>query len=110
MAGGEAAVSALTLITIGLSVISVLLLPAVGILIRGAVKWTRTESQLGHLVGDMRELVADKDKVHQEILAQMRDDRAATDRRLRYIEEFWMGEGHRAWISSAPPRHGPRKG
>jgi hypothetical protein len=78
-----------------LTVFSVLLLPALAILIRGAVKWTRTEDQLAILVGDVGQLVADKDKVHAEILEQMRIDRDATDRRLRYIEEFWMDSGRR---------------
>jgi hypothetical protein len=78
-----------------LTVFSVLLVPALAILLRGAVKWTRTEDQLATLVGDVGQLVADKDKVHAEILEQMRIDRDATDRRLRYIEEFWMEGGRR---------------
>ena len=76
-----------------LTVFSVLLIPALVILIRGAVKWTRTEDKLGFLVDDVRKLVADKDKVHAEILEQMRVDRETTDRRLRFIEEFWMKQG-----------------
>jgi len=76
-----------------LTVFSVLLTPILVILIRGAVKWTRTEDKLGMLVDDVRQLVADKDKVHAEILEQMRLDRDNTDRRLRFIEEFWMQRG-----------------
>jgi hypothetical protein len=78
-----------------LTVFSALLLPALAIMYRGAVKWTRTEDRLATLVEDVRELIADKDKVHAEILEQMRVDRDATDRRLRYIEEFWMDNGRR---------------
>lgn len=76
-----------------LTVFSVLLIPALIILIRGAIKWTRTEDKLGFLVDEVRKLVADKDKVHAEILEQMRVDRETTDRRLRFIEEFWMKQG-----------------
>lgn len=83
-------------VAVTLAVFSVLLIPALAILIRGAVKWTRTEDKLAELVGDVRQLIADKDKVHGEILEQMRVDRDATDKRLRYIEEFWMDAGRRA--------------
>jgi hypothetical protein len=70
--------------------IGVLFLPAIAILIRGAIKWTRTEDKLAELVRDVHELVDSKDKVHTEMYAQMREDRAATDRRLRYLEERLM--------------------
>lgn len=80
-------------IAIILTIFSVFLIPTLVILIRGAVKWTRTEDKLGELVDDVRQLVADKDKVHAEILEQMRLDRDNTDRRLRFIEEFWMQRG-----------------
>lgn len=83
-------------LTVVLAVFSVLLIPLLAVLIRGAVKWTRTEDKLSVLVDDVRQLMTDKDKVHSEILEQMRMDRDATDRRLRYIEEFWMDQGRRA--------------
>ena len=83
-------------IAVILAVFSVLLIPALAIMIRGAIKWTRTEDKLATLVDDMKELIADKDRVHAEILEQMRVDRDATDKRLRYIEEFWMDAGRRA--------------
>ncbi len=94
-----------------LTVFSVLLLPALAVMVRGAVKWTRTEDKLGVLVERITELTADKDKVHSELLSQiraarvaedevhkelleqMRNDRETTDRRLRFIEEFWMVRG-----------------
>lgn len=80
---------------IGLSSLAVIFIPILIVLIRGAVKWTRTEDQLGTLVSKVEELVDAKDKVHTEILEQMRTDRAATDKRLRYIEEFWMDSGRK---------------
>jgi hypothetical protein len=42
--------------------------------------------QLKNIVEDIRALVADKDRTHTEILEQMREDRKATDRRLRWLE------------------------
>jgi hypothetical protein len=78
---------------ITLAAAGVLLIPAIVILLRGAVKWTRTEDRLAELVTDMRELMVDKDKIHAEMLEQMRLDRDATDKRLRYLEEFFMDRG-----------------
>jgi hypothetical protein len=83
-------------IVAALTVFSVLLIPALAILLRGAIKWTRTEDKLSTLVDDVRELITDKDKVHAEMLKQMADDRMATDRRLRFLEEFWMEQGRAA--------------
>lgn len=82
-------------IAIMLGIFSVLLLPALGILIRGAVKWTRTEDKLGTLIENVGKLVDDKDRAHHEMLEQMRADREATNTRLRYLEEFWMDRGRR---------------
>lgn len=82
-----------------LTFISVVLVPILIILYRGAVKWTKTEDRLGVLIEDVKELVQDKGKVHAELLEQMRVDREATDRRLRYIEEFWMAQGRQAIYS-----------
>lgn len=85
-------------VTIALSAIGILLVPALALLVRIAVKWTRTEDRLGTLVTDVRELVDAKDKVHAEMLAQMRADRDATDKRLRFIEEWFMhGRRRRRW-------------
>ena len=80
-------------IPVGLGVLSVLIIPALVILVRGAIKWTRTEDKLSVLVDDVRELIDEKDKVHAELLEQMRYDRDATDRRLRFVEEWFMRAG-----------------
>lgn len=72
---------------------AVLIIPSMVILLRGAVKWTRTEDKLSELIDDVHKLVSDKDRVHAEMLEQMRLDRDATDRRLRYLEEFFMDLG-----------------
>lgn len=88
-----------------------LLLPTIGFLIRDAVKRNSTETEVKQLAKDIRELVESKNKdhkeivetikeirqrdedVHQEITATMRLDREATDKRLRFIEEYWMKRG-----------------
>lgn len=85
--------SAFELTLTALTALSVLAIPALAILIRGAVKWTRTEDRLGELVDDVRALVEDQDKTHAELLALMRSDREGFDRRLRFVEEFWMSRG-----------------
>ena len=83
-------------LALALTGFSVLMIPALAVLVRGAVKWTRTEDRLAELVADVRELIADKDRMQEQVLEQMRTDREATDRRLRYLEEFWMDRGRAA--------------
>lgn len=41
----------------------------------------------------MRQLVENKDRIHAEMLGQMREDRQATDRRLRWLEEYLWRRG-----------------
>lgn len=88
-----------------LTVFSVLLIPTLIFIVKGAMKWTRVEDRLGSLVDAVQHLVADKDRVHNEIVARedkihaeiletIRLDRDATDRRLRFIEEAWMRQSN----------------
>lgn len=76
-----------------LAIVTAVLIPVIILLIRGAVKWTRVESKLDNVVSELRQIVENKDKVHAEMLGQMRDDRAATDRRLRWLEEYLWRKG-----------------
>ena len=81
------------IVTLVLSVVVSLLIPLVVFLVRGAVKWTRVESKIDNAISQLGSIVADKDRVHNEIYTQMREDRAATDRRLRWLEEhLWNKE------------------
>jgi len=92
-------------VIVALTLLSVLLIPTIGLLIRLVVKWTKAEGKLEELARDMSELVRDKDRTHAEMigqmkldraemLAQMREDRNATNRRLRWLEEnIWSRRG-----------------
>lgn len=80
-------------ISTAITILAILLIPAIGLLIRIVVKWTRTEARLEDLADDMRKLVNDKDQTHREMLGQMREDRQATDRRLRWLEEYLWRRG-----------------
>jgi len=82
------------LILIILSIMGVILIPTFAMMFRIAIRWTRTEDRLSNLVDDVRELVQSQDKIHAEMLSQMRVDREATDRRLRFLEEWIMRGGH----------------
>lgn len=77
----------LQIIAVILSAMGIIFIPVVIMLYRGIVKWTRTEDKLDELVSDMKQLILDKDKTHSDMLKQMTDDRRATDRRLRWLEE-----------------------
>lgn len=75
-----------------IAALATLIIPALFLLIRLAIKWTRVEDKLDAVVADLHDIVEDKNRTHAEMLAQMREDRAATDRRLRWLEEnLWKG-------------------
>lgn len=82
MSPGQTAV-----VTIILSSLGVVFIPLLIMLYRGIVKWTRVEDKLNELVTDMKQIVADKDATHRDLISQMGRDRDATDRRLRWLEE-----------------------
>jgi hypothetical protein len=82
-----------------LSFVSVIGIPTLAFSFRFMTKWTRVESRMEELVRSMARLVDDKDKVHTAIQQEIRDDRAsakddraATDRRLRWLEEHLWGK------------------
>lgn len=79
--------------TLILTFISVIGAPTLVFSLRISAKWTRVEARLEELVRNMAKLVDDKDKVHLAIQSEIRDDRAATDRRLRWLEEHLWGKG-----------------
>lgn len=82
-------------ITLMLSVLAVVVIPLIAVLVRGVVKWTRIEGKVDALAVDLKEFMMDKEKAHTLIYSQMKDDRDATNRRLRWLEEhLWKGSGN----------------
>ncbi len=80
------------LLALILTSMAVIFIPLLALMVRIVSKWTKVETKLDVLVEDMKGIVADKDKTHSEMLKQMSDDRRATDRRLRWLEEtLWKG-------------------
>lgn len=86
-------------LTFLISLTSLLIIPALVLLVRMTVRWTRTEDRLTDLIDDVKALVDDKERVHAEMYQTMREDRAATDRRLRWLEE-------NLWRRLPPARRG----
>lgn len=83
-------------LSLALAVIVGLIIPGIVLMIRGAIKWTRVETKLDAIVEDMKDLVKDKDKVHLLLMEQMKEDRKATDTRLRWLEmHLWKRNGER---------------
>jgi hypothetical protein len=62
--------------TLTLSVIAVIGLPGLGLMLRMAIQWTRTQDKLTQIAGDLRDLETNSQR-----------DRKAMDRRVRYLEE-----------------------
>lgn len=61
---------------------------------RGERERATMVNQLASIARDLDRLVADKDRAHAELAAQMREDRQVTDRRLRWLEtHLWARRG-----------------
>jgi hypothetical protein len=73
-------------------------IPGLVIAVRSAIRWSRLESKVEGVIHDLKELISNKDNTHSAMLDQMKVDRDATDRRLRWLEEhLWRRErGNRA--------------
>jgi hypothetical protein len=54
--------------------------------LRGERERATMVNRLGTIARDLDRIVSDKDRTHAEMLAQMREDRQATDVRLRWLE------------------------
>jgi hypothetical protein len=69
-------------LVVGMSGVGILLIPALGLLVRGTMKWTRTGDKLDALATTMVQAVT-----------EMRQDHDSLDKRLRFMEEFWIRRG-----------------
>jgi hypothetical protein len=82
--------------TILLSFVGVIGIPTLTFVVRATIKWTRVEDRLEVISNKLIDIVKDKDETHQEMLRQMREDREATNRRLRWLEEnIWNARNPR---------------
>ena len=70
-----------------ISLVGVIMIPLLVMAFRGMIKWTKTELQLAQVALDLAELIRDKDRVHREMLDQMKEDRHATNERLTWLEQ-----------------------
>ena len=83
-------------ISVALGLLSVLIIPTLVLVIRLVVRLTMRDEQIGRLAEDVRKLAEGEERVHSEMYRTMREDRAATDRRLRWLEEhLWRTGGAR---------------
>lgn len=89
---GYSAVVVSPWLTLAVSIIGAILIPVVILLWKAAVNSTRQADKIEELAKDLHELVDDKDKVHERMYSQMREDRQSTDRRLRWLEEHLWRE------------------
>lgn len=72
------------ILTLVISVMGVIILPFIIMAFRAAIRWKGIEDKLGNVVDDLGGLIA-----------QMKEDRKSTDRRLRWLEEnIWRRHGN----------------
>ena len=83
-----------------LSFAFVVVVTMLGLIVRITRKWTRIEAGLETLGRDFATLVVDTSKVNQEISAQMREDRRASNDRLTWLER-------NMWRTTTGQNHGP---
>lgn len=84
----EMHVTGYEVITLVLTFCALIFLPGVGLMITMIIKWTRTQSQIAAMAEDVK-----------DIRSELREDRNATNHRLRWLEEnMWNrpGEGKHA--------------
>jgi hypothetical protein len=78
------------LLAIIISVLSVLILPALALLVRITIKWQRVEDRLTEITGDLTQIVKDKSDAHKALFDLIRSQTKATDERIRWLEQnFW---------------------
>jgi len=80
------------------AIVASIVLPIVFTMLRLAVKWTKVELAITTMSDRMENLIKDKERAHLELATTIREDRktiteqltldrAANDRRLRWLEE-----------------------
>jgi signal transduction histidine kinase len=80
-------------ISLIITITVVLLLPALALILRLTVRWTKAEVKLSEIAKDMHEMVEDKEKVHRELYNMIKDNRDHIDGRMRWVEEnIWKNQ------------------
>ena len=74
-------------LAITLSAIGIIGIPTLTFIVRATIKWTRVEDRLQVISDKLIDIVKDKDETHAAMIQQMREDRNATNTRLRWLEE-----------------------
>jgi hypothetical protein len=74
-------------VTISTAIAGIFAIPALALVIRLSVRWTKIEDKQNQLLKDITTLIRDKDKTHREIMSTVKEDRINADRRLRWLEE-----------------------
>jgi hypothetical protein len=81
-----------TIVTL-LSVMVTLLAGGLGLLVRITAKWTKHEDRITQVAADLQRQIIDADRVHQEIIRNIREDRRATNERLTWLERHLWQRG-----------------
>jgi len=85
------------LISLVIGTVTAIVMPLTLLIVRSAVKWAKLESRVEEVIADVKELIGQKDKFHAALVDQMKSDREATDRRLRWLEEhLWRRDKNSA--------------
>ena len=90
-------------LTLVLSALALLGLPMLAFIVRASIKWARTEDNQALIARDLAKLVRDEAEAHAAMLVQMREDRAATNERLTWLER-------NAWPGVRPGARSGRRG
>lgn len=84
--------------TLALSATAIIVLPVAGLSIRMIIKWTKIEAKMTEVIDDIRKVTEEKERVHTVIFEQLKEDRKATDRRLRWLEEHLWRRGNESAV------------
>lgn len=75
------------LLAIIISVLAVLIIPALALLVRISVKWQRLEDGLSDIDEDVKQLVKEKSDANRELYNLIKTGLEAIDKRVRWLEQ-----------------------
>lgn len=81
-------------VAVSTSLLTVVLIPLIILLFRLTIKATQLTDKVNNIDTDLKELVNAKNRADEAMVGQMREDRNATNIRLRWLEEhYWKEKG-----------------